>query len=455
MFENIDLDINNYNINDIEKIFNLSSNNYNTQDILNNYNRILNQLLSSDIINKNIIIFINLLYNKITTYNSNELSNTNKANILSAHPIVSPIEPKISNTYEYKYIKGAVNPVERQIIKKTLCINTFFRENYRNSISTNFSYILPENIENVINMKLSSIEMLNAFYEFSNKSNNNIFTINLYNIYYLNNPSTNPDQTIDITIQDGNYSTSQMITYINNYFNKIIPNAADISGLNLLIFDINNISGKTIIRARDISDNYGAINPKPAPFDSTDLYYSPDFYFDVIFYTPPNCPIPSVAGLNKLYDPSFIYKTCAGMLGFKEYKYETINNLSIYIDASTDIIYKAYLSSEMIYGNASTNYIYIDIDDFQRNFSPNSILAYDINKSYLSNNILAKIQILSGQLTTIFDLNNTLFTHREYFGPVCIKRLHIKLLDQYGAILDMNNCDYSLSLEFQQLYYMN
>jgi hypothetical protein len=245
-----------------------------------------------------------------------------------------------------------------------------------------------------------------------------------------------------------------MITYINNYFNKIIPNGADISGLNLLIFDINNISGKTIIRARDISDNYGAINPKPAPFDSTDLYYSPDFYFDVIFYTPPNCPIPSVAGLNKLYDPSFIYKTCAGMLGFKEYKYTTINN-SIYIDASTDIIYKAYLSSEMIYGNASTNYIYIDIDDFQRNFSPNSILAYDINKSYLSNNILAKIQILSGQLTTIFDLNNTLFTHREYFGPVCIKRLHIKLLDQYGDIIDMNNSDYSLSLEFQQLYYMN
>ena len=475
MFENIDLDINNYTITDIEKIFNLSLNNYNTQDILTNYNHIINQALSSDIINKQLIIFINLLYNKITIYNSNanELLNTSKINNLSAHPIINSTEPEISNTYKYKYIKGSVNPVERQIIKKTLCINTLFRENYKNTTSTDFSYILPENIENVINMKLSSIEMLNAFYEFSTKKKNNIFTINTYNIFYLNNPSTNPNQSDIITIQDGSYTTSQIITYINNYFNKKIPNGADISGLDLLIYDINNITGKSVIRARDASDNIGAINPKPAPFDNTNAYYSPNFYFDIIFYTqpdeilnqhhcpqqnipkPPNCPIPIVVGSNKLYDPSFIYKTCAGMLGFTEYKYTTINALSTYTDNSTDIIYKAYLSGEMIYGNIIYNYIYIDIDDFQRNFAPNSIIAYNINKSYLSTNILAKIQILSGQFTNIFDTGNTIFKQREYFGPVCIKRLHIKLLDQYGCIIDLNNCNYSFSFEFQQLYYMN
>ena len=37
---------------------------------------------------------------------------------------------------------------------------------------------------------------------------------------------------------------------------------------------------------------------------------------------------------------------------------------------------------------------------------------------------------------------------RKYFSPVDISRINIKLLDEYGNILDLNNMDFSFSLEF-------
>ena len=41
---------------------------------------------------------------------------------------------------------------------------------------------------------------------------------------------------------------------------------------------------------------------------------------------------------------------------------------------------------------------------------------------------------------------------REYFGPVNIQRLEIKLYDEYGRILDLNNMDWSFTLNLDILY---
>ena len=41
---------------------------------------------------------------------------------------------------------------------------------------------------------------------------------------------------------------------------------------------------------------------------------------------------------------------------------------------------------------------------------------------------------------------------RIYFGPTDIAKLHIKLYDEFGRIVDMNNCDYSFTLEVEVLY---
>ena len=41
---------------------------------------------------------------------------------------------------------------------------------------------------------------------------------------------------------------------------------------------------------------------------------------------------------------------------------------------------------------------------------------------------------------------------RKYNGPVTIKKLHIKVLDKFGTIIDLNNMDFSFTIELELLY---
>ena len=41
---------------------------------------------------------------------------------------------------------------------------------------------------------------------------------------------------------------------------------------------------------------------------------------------------------------------------------------------------------------------------------------------------------------------------REYFGAVDIQKLQITMYDEYGRIINLNNMDWSFTLEFDKLY---
>ena len=41
---------------------------------------------------------------------------------------------------------------------------------------------------------------------------------------------------------------------------------------------------------------------------------------------------------------------------------------------------------------------------------------------------------------------------RDYFGPVNIKKLHFKLINKFGGLIDLMNSNFSLTLEFEKLY---
>ena len=51
-----------------------------------------------------------------------------------------------------------------------------------------------------------------------------------------------------------------------------------------------------------------------------------------------------------------------------------------------------------------------------------------------------------------YDNLNIIKTPRDYFGPVNLQIMNIQLLDEYGRILDLNNMDWSLTLELELLY---
>jgi hypothetical protein len=67
--------------------------------------------------------------------------------------------------------------------------------------------------------------------------------------------------------------------------------------------------------------------------------------------------------------------------------------------------------------------------------------------------ILAKIPMNNGKLSLIIDDNNNpLIKKRIYNGPVNLRKISVKILDKFGNIIDLNNMDFSFTLEMEILY---
>ena len=113
--------------------------------------------------------------------------------------------------------------------------------------------------------------------------------------------------------------------------------------------------------------------------------------------------------------------------------------------------------SEGIVMCSGPRYAYLSIDDHQKNSGTSFIAAFA--NSSLDNNIITRINLSAvlegvGVYKSSNDpgLHNQLNRTREYFGPVDIARLTIKLYDEYGRVIDLNNMDWSFSLSFEKLY---
>ena len=100
--------------------------------------------------------------------------------------------------------------------------------------------------------------------------------------------------------------------------------------------------------------------------------------------------------------------------------------------------------------------MYLYVNDYKNSQSELFIDAFNNKRnsavSSVTKNILARIPIITSKFNYDFVEHGEESIKREYFGPVDIERLDIKLLDEFGEILDLNNLDYSLALEFECLY---
>ncbi len=96
----------------------------------------------------------------------------------------------------------------------------------------------------------------------------------------------------------------------------------------------------------------------------------------------------------------------------------------------------------------------MEVDDFQRNVSANTLVSYNGNgDSYINNNILAKVVISTGQFTNLVDNgSDNVYKERHYYGPVKLEKLHIRLLNRFGDVIDTNHNDFSFTLELEVVY---
>ena len=120
-----------------------------------------------------------------------------------------------SETHIVDYVKDPLklNPVERKTIFKMISIDSQFREDPSHTSATNFTMNLSESIENVISMKLYSVQIPYTWYTINSTFGSNFFYIK------GNSPGiNNGHHDIKIEINSGTYSQEQIVAAINTQF---------------------------------------------------------------------------------------------------------------------------------------------------------------------------------------------------------------------------------------------
>jgi len=241
------LDINKYNITELENLLKLKKN-YNLKDLDNAKNKILNNLSKKEGMEDKkatLELFLDNIYNKL----SNKLKeihndNNNKLEQFDKHFI-------IQNHNKGYSILDNNQPIEKSIIKKTYNIDSQFRKNYLET-STNYTLDLPEKIQKVITMSISSINIPLTYYNISNYNKNNV--LSLYSINRKDDDERVGNFLIDITLNNGIYTNENIIEEIQNGINT-----TDLS--NVLQCNIDKTSGlvyfvlSPIIRLKRLSSS--------------------------------------------------------------------------------------------------------------------------------------------------------------------------------------------------------
>ena len=293
-------------------------------------------------------------------------------------------------TYNQEYVGGELNPVKKRVITKLLPIDTRYRLNYDTTSSTNFSISLPDTIKNVVSMKLNSLEFPISSYNLSETLDTNTFNI-IYN-------STN--YTIDIS--QGNYTADELENYLYNV-----------------------ASGTGVFFNPPFNGNVGV------DFDSKYAKF-------IIELTPTGIAAGDTIALdfssNKFPERDIKFNL-GWMLGYRKSYY---SGLQRYVP-------------EAVYDTGGTRNINLVVNDYNNNNS--EIYINPFWSGPMKYNILARIHQPAATNTIIFnDSSDLQFKKREYFGPVNIKRLQIQVLNDNFEVIDNNNMDYSLTLEFKCLY---
>tara|TARA_E500000178_G_scaffold6452_1_gene6546 strand:+ start:23 stop:1294 length:1272 start_codon:yes stop_codon:yes gene_type:complete len=421
----MDLDLDNYNFNELLNIFEINQLDLDVDGVEKILNKKIEQIKSSDesqlpeskinLIDFYYKISIKLLNNISNLELINEKKNhekllKNQVYQQDSHFVIekqNDEDNKILNREQQQYNKQEyqkqdnqlinynINPFKREFLTKIVNINTKFRSNYNQTSPTDFDLELPVTVKKVVAMKLLDIKLLDTVYSFNNKLGSTYF--------YLND--------IKIDISNGNQSVENLINEINT-----------------------NIS---LLTTTDVELSFNLVTSKMTFFSPSTTNFSLDFEYrnDVDCYN-----IPQNVSKNQL--------TLGWILGFRG------NYVKQKFGSKTFTLNNKYsqnssYTAEALFDEYPNHYFLLAINDFQNNHDSTFISPFQ-NQTMSEPNILAKIH--SYNITTPFSIEPIINPTRRYFGPTDIRKIHVTLYDEVGRILDTNNNDFSFTLETQILY---
>jgi len=383
----MDTNIDNYSNNELIDILKITT--MNKYILHDKYTDTINRINISDEldeVDKNIYRdFFKSVFIRLSLSNGYEIDELNSK--------ISDISYTVNNKLPNKNSKEVttINPFDMK--KRTLNIHfdSTFRDNYYNQNPADFTYTLPDNINNIVSMRLSSVDIPSSWHTISYIQGTNRFVIEIKGNCLCN--------VYEIVVPDGNYTSDELISYLNNnYF--YMSNTDEI--LKYIKISVNENSLRTV---------FELITEAPDDLTFT-LHFLEEGSENIV---------------NRL----------GWILGFRLSKYKDIEES---------------IQSEGLIDTEGNRYIYFALDDYQKNKSNQHIVYFD--KSTMNDSILGKIYLYNGRFSlNIFEDEGTSNTKvRKYFGPSRLSKFRVSLLNKFGDVIDLNQMDFSFSLELDILY---
>jgi len=359
---------------------------------------------------------------------------TTRQNILNIQRIDPPsIQSHIIDGVPF----GNMNPFDRTTISKVVCIDSVFRDAPDTTPSESFIVNLPDNLDRVISMSLTSINLPTTWFNISDDQTLNTFYVKTFNVQGM---STNTMHTV--TVPAGNYTASQMASTLNNIFSNT-------NGLRLIHVSINPITLKTMFRAKTSKDLGGSFYAFEGATQSPNFYYEVHFQSVLTNGDLTDCDTSETAGVALTLD----HHNIGYILGFRKTDY-VVNKLpgedDIVSYLGNFVTQYCILRSEGIFDTNIIDYVFLELDDFNNNFITNTVVSRTQN-GYIGNNILAQIPVFSAaQMQHIGQIppgSQHTFKTRNYFGPVKIDKMAVRLLDKRGDLLNLRGNNFSFTID--------
>lgn len=308
------------------------------------------------------------------------------------------IKQKTIETRNVDYVKDKLNPIKRETMFKMISIDSQFREDPRNTSATNFTMNLSSSIENVLSIKLYSVQIPYTWYMVNAGYGTNYFYIK------GNSPGiNNGNHDIKIEIGSGNYTATQLVDAVNTRFAQIaaLPSNSDV-----------NLGGTRMI-----------YNPTDAKvrfeIDIKKTYTEADYYMYFPYWTSPNVigdaksdSIPSFLGYNS--DTYYPYNI-KGKLDL--YLTSNENTESLYwLDDTNNYFTVVQYDGQTYIEGTSTEYKKFVISFSQTNFGVNynrvqlfnDMRGRILSSTFLDTNLSSFVEIsdmVGGELHDHFELN--------------------------------------------------
>jgi len=429
---NLDLDIDNYSINELKKFFNINSSDTKSE-IEKKMDSVIQKCLSTNDKNYNSETkkkLYNFLENskkkinlELTIYDKNS---TIDYNIAAGMPHFPLNIQNISKKY--------VNPTDVQNVTRLLLFNSGSCDNILTLSSTtqSLTFTLPRPIRDVISSRLSLFQFYNIQYTFSARNRNNILEI----IDASYGAKT-------IIIPDGTYTSTEFPQVVEQQINLAFSGYYYLTTAGITPSFPETLDPSYLLIAPGYQgdtplENRYAVTINPYNYKTT-IFNTKNVPFTMVFDKPTwydNAT--SVCGLNNaLLDPELYFLN--SILRDQTFGYQCGYRNIIYRDSTT-------YTSESVYSQQLFDYIYVSIDD--HNINSTDRVVGVLPNNFLDNKFMGVIPITAQQFSYGIDTGaNFVFKSRTFTGPVNISKIDVQLYGPFGQFIPLNLTSFSFGLE--------